>query len=79
MRWPWPSERCRSVREYGPQRIQPTLPVPVRRGSKQVYRDSSIMVVALAQVARWLGYEEVSTISELILRQPWRLGFPLAE
>lgn len=41
------------------QKLRPTLPTPVRRGRKQVYRDSSIMIVALVQVAWWLGYEEV--------------------
>ncbi|MCB9152980.1 MAG: transposase [Caldilineae bacterium] len=41
------------------QKLRPTLLTPVRRGRKQVYRDSSIMIVALVQVAWWLGYEEV--------------------
>jgi hypothetical protein len=39
--------------------LRPALPEPVRRGPKVVYQDSSIMIVALVQVAWWLGYEEV--------------------
>ncbi len=36
-----------------------TLPMPVRRGPKTVYRDSSILVMALIQVAWQMSYEEV--------------------
>lgn len=39
--------------------MRPALPAPVRRGPKQVYGDSSIMLVALVQVAWWMSYEEV--------------------
>lgn len=38
---------------------QPSLPEPVRRGRKIVYRDSSILVMALIQVAWQMSYEEV--------------------
>ncbi len=41
----------------GPWR--PALPAPKRRGPKTVYRDSSIMVMALVHVAWQMGYEEV--------------------
>ncbi|GIK43968.1 MAG: hypothetical protein BroJett011_78010 [Chloroflexota bacterium] len=39
---------------------RPRLPAPPRRGPQIVYRDSTIMVMAVIQVAWQLGYEEVS-------------------
>jgi hypothetical protein len=41
------------------QQWQPTLPPPTRRGPKQVYQDSSILVMALVHVAWQMSYEEV--------------------
>lgn len=38
---------------------RPSLPAPPRRGPKQVYKDNSIMVMALVQVAWQLSYEEL--------------------
>lgn len=38
---------------------RPSLPAPPRRGPKLVYDDSSIMVMAMVQVAWQLSYEEV--------------------
>lgn len=38
---------------------QPALPQPGRRGPKPVYQDSSILVMALVQVAWQMSYEEV--------------------
>src|SRR4051794_38470877 len=38
---------------------QPSFPRPVQRGRKVVYRDSSILVMALIQVAWQLSYEDV--------------------
>jgi hypothetical protein len=38
---------------------RPALPAPTRRGPKQTYRDSSILVIALVHVAWQFGYEEV--------------------
>ena len=38
---------------------QPALPKGKRRGPKPVYQDSSIMVMALVQIAWQMGYEEV--------------------
>ena len=35
------------------------LPIPPRRGPKQVYRDSSILMLAYIQVAWQMGYEMV--------------------
>lgn len=58
------------------QRIRPTLPAPVRRGPKQVYRDSSIMLVALVQVAWWLGYEEVIDYFRAHPQAAQAAGFP---
>src|SRR5947207_326171 len=40
-------------------RWRPTLPDRSRRGPKLVYRDSSLLVMALIQVAWQLAYEEV--------------------
>lgn len=40
-------------------RWRPRLPAPPRRGPKLVYGDSSIVVMALVQVAWQLSYEEV--------------------
>lgn len=37
----------------------PALPPPVRRGPKSVYRDASILLVALVQIAWRFSYEEV--------------------
>lgn len=39
------------------QRFQPRLAVPGRRGPKPVYRDASVLVMALLQVAWQLSYE----------------------
>ena len=39
---------------------RPRLPAPPRRGPKIVYRDSTIIVMAVVQVAWQLGYEEVA-------------------
>ena len=39
---------------------RPRLPAPPRRGPKIVYQDSTIMVIAVIQVAWQLGYEEVT-------------------
>jgi hypothetical protein len=39
---------------------RPCLPAPPRRGPKAVYSDSSIVVIAVVQVAWQLGYEEVA-------------------
>lgn len=39
--------------------IRPSLPTPSRRGPKMVYRDSSVIVMALIHVAWQLSYEEV--------------------
>lgn len=44
-----------SVRLWG----QPKLPDKSRRGPKEVYRDNSVMVMALLQVAWQMSYEEV--------------------
>ena len=41
------------------QRWRPALPLPSRRGPKPVHRDSSLLVMALIQVACQMGYEEV--------------------
>jgi len=41
------------------QRWRPTLPLPARRGPKPVYRDSSLLVMALIQVAWQMAYAEV--------------------
>lgn len=41
------------------QQWRPALPVVTRRGSKQVYQDSSIIVMALVHVAWQMSYEEV--------------------
>lgn len=49
------AEWALSVRLWG----RPQLPDPARRGAKQVYRDSSILVMSLIQVAWQLSYEEV--------------------
>lgn len=39
---------------------RPSLPAPPRRGPKAIYDDSSIIVMALVQVAWQLSYEEVT-------------------
>lgn len=39
---------------------RPRLPAPPKRGSKAVYSDSSIVVMAVVQVAWQLGYGEVT-------------------
>ena len=41
------------------QQWRPTLPPATRRGPKQVYQDSSIIVMALVHVAWQMSYEEV--------------------
>src|SRR5262245_30535519 len=40
-------------------RWRPVLPAPVRRGPKTVYRDASIVVMALVQVAWQMSYDEI--------------------
>ena len=41
------------------QQWRPALPLATRRGPKQVYQDSSIVVMALVHVAWQMSYEEV--------------------
>ena len=41
------------------QRLRPRLPKATRRGSKSIYADSSIVVVALIQVAWQMSYEDI--------------------
>jgi len=64
--WVEPSELVRIL--HAPQlaewalatsQWQPRLPEAVRRGRKVVYRDSSILVMALIQVAWQMSYEEI--------------------
>lgn len=58
------------------RKLRPALPAPVRRGPKQVYDDSSIMVVALVQVAWWFGYEEVIDYFRAHAEAAQAVGFP---
>ena len=55
---------------------QPALPPPTRRGPKQVYQDSSIIVMALVHVAWQMGYEEVVDYFRAHPEAAQAAGFP---
>ena len=58
------------------QQWRPTLPQPTRRGPKQVYQDSSIVVMALVHVAWQMSYEEVVDYFRAHAEAAQAAGFP---
>ena len=57
-------------------RWRPTLPYLTRRGPKTVYRDSSVMVMALIQVAWQMSYDEVVDYFRAHPESAQAAGFP---
>lgn len=58
------------------QQWRPALPAVTRRGPKQVYQDSSIIVMALVHVAWQMNYEEVVDYFRTHLDAAQAAGFP---
>jgi hypothetical protein len=59
-----------------PARVRPSLPAPCRRGPKPVYRDSSVMVMALIQVAWQFSYEDAVDYFRAHSEAACAAGFP---
>jgi hypothetical protein len=58
------------------QQWRPVLPLPNRRGAKQMYQDSSILVMALVHVAWQMSYEEVVDYFRAHTQAAQIAGFP---
>jgi len=58
------------------ERLRPSLPDPSRHGPKLVYRDSSVMLLALTHVAWQLSYEDAVDYFRAHADAAQAAGFP---